>query len=203
MVEGDGANTTPNDNYILWTATDRAVTPKIRQMIAVPWATARWQSRQSFHSPLSAWSWRRGSSLHFSPCGEANYVRGPSGRSASRLARAGVLEQYVEHGKQAQRSPGGRIVCFDRRVVRNAGQGMQTDYTLSRRPRRSAAGFRAVPERGSGTGGAGPSWRQLCFNLECSATGRRGGGTDLHFSPSGEVQCGEGYLGLPAAAKAG
>ncbi len=29
--------------------------------------------------------------------------------------------QYVEHGKQAQRSPGGRIVCFDRRVVRKAG----------------------------------------------------------------------------------
>ena len=68
-------------------------------------------------------------SLHFSPRGEAKCVRGPSGlgvsraeeKGASRLARAGVLEQYVEHGKQAQRSPGGRIVCFDRRVVRNAG----------------------------------------------------------------------------------
>ena len=56
-------------------------------------------------------------------------MRGPSGlgasraeeKGASRLARTGVLEQYVEHGKQAQRSPGGRIVCFDRRVVRNAG----------------------------------------------------------------------------------
>ena len=60
-------------------------------------------------------------SLHFSPRGEAKWVRGPSGRGARRLARAGVLEQYVEHGKQAQRSPGGRIVCFDRRVVRKAG----------------------------------------------------------------------------------
>ena len=60
-------------------------------------------------------------SLHFSPRGEAKCVRGPSGRGASRLARAGVLEQYVEHGKQAQRSPGGRIACFDCRVVRNAG----------------------------------------------------------------------------------
>ena len=60
-------------------------------------------------------------SLHISPRGEAKCVRGPSGRGESRLARAGVLEQYVEHGKQAQRSPGGRIVCFDRRVVRNAG----------------------------------------------------------------------------------
>ena len=61
------------------------------------------------------------SSLHFSPRGEAKWVRGLSGRGASRLARAGVLERYVEHGKQAQRSPGGRIACFDRRVVRNAG----------------------------------------------------------------------------------
>ena len=60
-------------------------------------------------------------SLHFSPRGEAKCVRGPSGRGASRLARAGVLEQYVEHGKQTQRSPGGRMACFDRRVVRNAG----------------------------------------------------------------------------------
>ena len=60
-------------------------------------------------------------SLYFSPRGEAKCVRGASGRGARRLARAGVLEQYVEHGKQAQRSPGGRIACFDRRVVRNAG----------------------------------------------------------------------------------
>ena len=67
--------------------------------------------------------------LLFSPCGEAKCVRGPSGlgasraeeKGASRLARAGVLEQYVEHGKQAQRSPGARIVCFERRVVRNTG----------------------------------------------------------------------------------
>ena len=60
-------------------------------------------------------------SLYFSPRGEAKWVRGLSGRGASRLTRAGVLEQYVEHGKQAQRSPGGRIACFGRRVVRNAG----------------------------------------------------------------------------------
>ena len=67
--------------------------------------------------------------LPFSPRGEAKWVRGPSGlgasraeeKGASRLARAGVLEQYVEHGKQAQRSHGGRMACFDRRVVRNAG----------------------------------------------------------------------------------
>ena len=39
-------------------------------------------------------------SLHFSPRGEAKWVRGPSGRGARRLARAGVLEPYVEHGKQ-------------------------------------------------------------------------------------------------------
>ena len=70
---------------------------------------------------IDALYFRRLASLHFSPRGEAKCVRGPSGRGASRLARAGVLEQYVEHGKQAQRSPGGLIVCFDRRVVRNAG----------------------------------------------------------------------------------
>ena len=68
-------------------------------------------------------------SLLFPPHGEAKCVRGPSGlgasraeeKGASRLARAGVLEPYVEHGKQAQRSPGAHIVCFDRRVVRHAG----------------------------------------------------------------------------------
>ena len=67
--------------------------------------------------------------LPFSPRGEAKWVRGPSGlgasraeeKGASRLARAGVLEQYVEHDMQAQRSPGGHMACFDRRVVRNAG----------------------------------------------------------------------------------
>ncbi|MDE0294114.1 MAG: hypothetical protein OXI93_07970 [Bryobacterales bacterium] len=58
--------------------------------------------------------------LHYSPRGEAKCVRGPSGRGASRLARAGVLEQYVEHGKQAQRSPGGRMACFGRRVAGKA-----------------------------------------------------------------------------------
>ena len=86
-------------------------------------------------------------SLHFSPRGEAKCVRGPSGRDASRLARAGVLEQYVEHGKQAQRSPGARIVCFDRRVVRNAGlawlagscapgRGIRAVQGVGERPRR-------------------------------------------------------------------
>ncbi len=65
-----------------------------------------------------------GASLHVSPRGEAKWVRGPSGLGASRaeeegarrLARAGVLEPYVEHGKQAQRSPGGPI-----RVLRPSG----------------------------------------------------------------------------------
>ena len=45
-------------------------------------------------------------------------------KGASRLARAGVLEQYVEHGKQAQRSPGARIACFDRRVAGKAGYSL-------------------------------------------------------------------------------
>ena len=45
------------------------------------------------------WKLQFHSSLHFSPRGEAKCVRGPSGRGARRLARAGVLEPYVEHGK--------------------------------------------------------------------------------------------------------
>ena len=62
----------------------------------------------------------------FSPRGETKCVRGPSVQGARRSApsflnNAGVLEQYVEHGEQAQRSNGGPIACFDRQVVRNAG----------------------------------------------------------------------------------
>ena len=74
--------------------------------------------------------------LHVSPRGEAKWVRGPSGlgasraeeKGASRLARAGVLEQYVEHGKQAQRSPGARI-----RVLRPSG-GETCRLVSPRRP---------------------------------------------------------------------
>ncbi len=85
----------------------------------LPWpaGNARWRGE----GPTGQESRIKAFNLHFSPRGEVKWVRGPSGRGASRLARAGVLEQYVEHGKQAQRSPGGRIACFDRRVVRNAG----------------------------------------------------------------------------------
>ena len=55
-----------------------------------------------------------GSNLDFSPRGEAKRVRGPSGRGASRLARANVLVQYAEQGKQAPRSHGGLMACFVR-----------------------------------------------------------------------------------------
>ena len=62
----------------------------------------------------------------FSPRGEAKRVRSPSVQGACRSAphflnNAGVLEQYVEHGEQAQRSNGGLIACFDRQVARKAG----------------------------------------------------------------------------------
>ncbi len=57
----------------------------------------------------------------FSPRGETKCVRGPSVQGARRSASGGVLEQYVEHGEQAQRSNRGPIACFDRQVVRNAG----------------------------------------------------------------------------------
>ena len=58
----------------------------------------------------------------FSPGGEAKCVRGLSVQGARRSARGGVLEQYVEHGEQAQRRNGGPIACFDRQLVRNAGE---------------------------------------------------------------------------------
>ena len=48
-------------------------------------------------------------------------MRGPSVRGARRLTSGGVLEQYGEHGEQAQRSNGGPIVCFDRQALRNGG----------------------------------------------------------------------------------
>ena len=69
---------------------------------------------------MAAQGFSAGSPL-FSPRGEAKCVRGPSVQGARRSARGGVLEQYVEHGEQAQRSNGGPIACFDRQVVRNAG----------------------------------------------------------------------------------
>ncbi len=61
----------------------------------------------------------------FSPRGEAKCVRGPSVRGARRpappLNQRGVLEQYSEHGEQAQRSNGGHIASFGRQAVRNVG----------------------------------------------------------------------------------
>ena len=55
-------------------------------------------------------------SLHVSPRGEAKWVRGSSGRGASRLARAGVLEQYVE-ARQASATKSWRAY----RVLRPSG----------------------------------------------------------------------------------
>ena len=48
-------------------------------------------------------------------------VRGAR-RSAPPLNQRGVLEQYGEHGEQAQRSNGGLIARFGRQVVRKAGE---------------------------------------------------------------------------------
>ena len=66
-------------------------------------------------------------------------------KGASRLARAGVLEQYVEHGKQAQRSPGGRI-----RLLRPSG-GETCRLVSPRRP--VTACLRAVGRLWRGMGG--------------------------------------------------
>ncbi len=96
-----------------------------------------------------------GASLHVSPRGEAKWVRGPSGlgasraeeKGASRLARAGVLEQYIEHGKQAQRSPGGHTACFDRRVVRHAGLASSHGFHESRDTKHESRPFFACFDR--------------------------------------------------------
>ena len=54
-------------------------------------------------------------------------MRSPSVQGARRSAprflnNAGVLEPYIEHGEQAQRSHGTLIACFDRQVARKADQ---------------------------------------------------------------------------------
>ena len=100
-------------------------------------------------------------------------MRGASGRGASRakekgasrLARAGVLEQYVEHGKQAQRSPGARIACFDRRVVRHAGQCPRSARTAVPAPRSllACALWR-------GMGGYGAAWAAWGAPSRCPRT---------------------------------
>ena len=49
--------------------------------------------------------------------------RCPRRSAAHFLRNASVLEPYVEHGEQAQRSNSGPIACFDRQALRNAGIG--------------------------------------------------------------------------------
>ena len=83
----------------------------------------RW-SRQ--HGGITLSHYKNCFSPLFSPGGEPKGVRGPSVQGARRSAphflnNAGVLEQYVEHGEQAQRSNGGPIACFGRQLVRKAG----------------------------------------------------------------------------------
>ncbi len=96
-----------------------------------------------------------GASPLFSPRGEAKCVRGPSVRGARRSARGGVLEQYVEHREQAQRSNGGLIACFSRQVGR-VEDGRGCSGRLGRRgpvsrPRSSNRTF-GFPASGSPTG---------------------------------------------------
>ena len=86
-------------------------------------AGLNWNRQSPHRGPSSGEDPRLTASPLFSPRGEPKCVRGASVRGARRLTNAGVLEQYVEYGEQAQRSSGGPIACFGRQVVRNAGQG--------------------------------------------------------------------------------
>ena len=126
-----------------------------------------------------------GASLHVSPRGEAKWVRGPSGRGASRveekgasrLARAGVLEPYVEHGKQAQRSPGGHMACFDRRVVRNAGwcpRAARTAVPAARSLLRWARSLGMARHARGGVGGETVSLPRRPFSVGLAASAAAG-----------------------------
>ena len=73
---------------------------------------------QNVRDSLPGLAW---TSLPFSQDIEARGGRSPRIRDARSLARGGVLRQYVEHGKQAQRSSHGLIAPRSRRPVRKAG----------------------------------------------------------------------------------
>ena len=124
--------------------------PRRRTLLRIPWRirqawrdassrSGRWPGLRDRASLVAELKGRCGKipSLHFSLRGEAKCVRGPSGRGASRLARAGVLEPYVEHGKQTQRSPGARIACFDRR----GGEKRRLAFSLRFSSRASAGSW--------------------------------------------------------------
>ena len=116
-----------------WPRNPSSATPPFRFFTKHESRLLPFPCRQPFHLERT--------SLPFSPRGEAKWVRGPSGRGARRLARAGVLEQYVEHGKQAQRSHGGRMACFGPRVVRNAGSRPPPKVFTNHETRNTNHGF--------------------------------------------------------------
>ena len=58
-------------------------------------------------------------------------MQDPRRSAPSFLNNAGVLEPYVEHGEQAQRSNGGPMACFDRQLVRKAPRAT---FTSANRP---------------------------------------------------------------------
>ena len=81
---------------------------------------------------------------------------GSPGRDMSRpfhdkRCHAGVLEPYVEHGRQAQRSFGGLIAYFDRRLPRNAGSNLMKKE--ARRKRRNASPPRQTSKPGAAARG--------------------------------------------------
>ncbi len=118
----------------------------------------------------------------FSPRGKAKCVRGPSVPGACRSAPSflnnpGVLEPYVEHGEQAQRSNGGPIALFDRHLVRKRASAETSpanrwpNSNLRRRQRKYQSCTKTCRKRGRGRSGrcpwalrcalAGTPWRSL------------------------------------------
>ena len=85
-------------------------------------ATRRPGSAQG--SPLSEGCSFRCSNLHFSPRGEAKCVRGPSGRGARRLARAGVLYGSPAISHFFWSKPGPLPMLFTNHETRNTNHGL-------------------------------------------------------------------------------
>ncbi len=73
-----------------------------------------------------------GPSLHFSPSGEAECVRGPAGRGASRLARAGVLDSTLSTASKRNEVMAVLSRASPVRRCERQARGRQTEKTPSR-----------------------------------------------------------------------
>jgi len=106
----------------LWRSIGTAST--LSRPLKQPYISVKFSNRKLLHVHRSI-GMSEFSSPHISPGFVARRVRRPWIRGARRSARAGVLEQYVEHGGgalwAAQRRRRGLIASRSRKLVRYAG----------------------------------------------------------------------------------